>query len=97
MTDLLAIAGPLDTDLQLVEEIASCGPDRVTVLVDDGDREWALDESPAGIARRDRLATLLHAVESRTRVSVVGLAGDREQLLGLRFDTIVAGELPVAA
>jgi hypothetical protein len=97
MTDLLAVAGPEDADPQLVEQIASRRPDRVTVLVEDGDRGWALDDSPDGIARRDRLATLLHAVERRTTASVVGLAGDREQLFGSRFDGVVVSKLPLAA
>ena len=97
MTDLLAIAGPDDADPELVEQIASRRPARVTVLVEDGDRDWAFDDSLAGIARRDRLATVLDAVERRTDAIVIGLAGDRQQLLGLRFDAVVTGELPLAA
>jgi len=97
MTDLLAIVGPEDADPELVEQIAGRRPDRVTVLVEDGDRDWALDDSPAGIARRDRLAKLLHAVERSTGGIVVGLAGDRQQLHGWRFDGVVSSELPLAA
>ena len=58
-------------------------PDRVTVLVEAGEPDWALDESERGRAVRDRIAALLHAIESRTGAAVVGLAGDRDQLHGL--------------
>ncbi len=74
-----------------------CRPNRVTVLVQDGDRDWALDESGSGRALRDRLAELLHAIEQRTGAVVVGLAGDPDQLLGRRFDRVVGGRVPVAA
>ena len=93
MSDLLAIVGPQDRDRELLEEIARRRPDRVTVLVEDGDRDWASDESSKGRAIRDRIATLLHAIEQRTGAIVVGLAGSRSQLLGWRFDRVV-GERP---
>jgi len=46
---------------------------------------------------RDRLARLLAAIERRTGAVVVGLAGDRSQLLGWRFDRELAARLPLAA
>lgn len=89
MSDVLAIAGSDDADEQLVEEIAHRRPARVTVLVEDAERDWALDESETGRAVRERIAALLHAIERRTGAVVVGLAGDRDQLLGWRFDRVV--------
>jgi hypothetical protein len=97
MTDLLAIIGVEDHDEELVDEIARRRPDRVTVLVEDGDRDWATDESGAGRAMRDRLASLLHMIERRTGAAVVGLAGDRGQLLGWRFDRVIGDRVPTAA
>jgi hypothetical protein len=98
MTDLLAIVGVEDYDEELLDEIARRRPDRVTVLVEEGDRGWAYDESSAGRATRDRIASLLHLIERRTGAPVVGLAGDRSQLLGWRFDRVVGdGRMPVAA
>jgi hypothetical protein len=97
MSDLLAIVGPNEDDEELLDEIARRRPDRVTVLVEDGDRDWAFDDSRAGRAMRDRLAALLHAIERRTGAVVVGLAGDRKQLLGWRFDRVVGGRVPLTA
>ena len=97
MTDLLAIVGVEDDDDGLLDEIARRRPDRVTVLVEEGDRDWADDDSGAGRAMRDRIASLLHMIERRTGAAVVGLAGDRSQLLGWRFDRVVGGRMPVAA
>jgi hypothetical protein len=97
MSDLLAIFGPSDTDAKLLEEIASWRPDRVTVLLEEGDRDWALDDSLPGVDRRDRIAGLLAAIEQRTGATVVGLAGDSDQLLGWRFDRVIAGHTAVAA
>jgi hypothetical protein len=96
MSDLLAIIGPADDEEQLLEEIERRHPDRVTVLVEDGDDGWALDESRTGRALRDRLATLLRAIEERTGAIVVGLAGSRDQLRGWRFDRVVGGQSPAA-
>jgi hypothetical protein len=96
MSDLLAIVGPADEQGTLLEEIATYRPDRVTVLVQDGERDWALDESQSGRARRDRLAELLHAIEQRTGAVVVGLAGNRDQLLGWRFDRVIGDRVPIA-
>jgi len=96
MSDLLAIVGLEDADDELLEEIAQRRPDRVTVLVEDTNPDWASDESAAGRAVRDRLAALLGLIEKRTGAVVVGLAGDRNQLLGWRFDRVVNGHVPVA-
>ncbi len=97
MSDLLAIFGPADSDADLVSEIVSYRPDRVTVLMQSSDREWANDESAAGEAFRCRLAELLGAIESRTGATVVGLAGDRAELLHWRFDRELAARVPLAA
>lgn len=96
MSDLLAIIGLSDDAEQLLDEIERRHPDRVTVLVEDGDDDWALDDSRTGRALRDRLATLLRAIEERTGAIVVGLAGSRDQLRGWRFDRIVGGHTPAA-
>jgi hypothetical protein len=92
MSDLLAIIEDPSADEQLVDEIVRRHPDRVTVLLDDG-----VSDSPRGVARRDRLARLLTAIEQRTGAVVVGLAGSREQLRGWRFDRVVGGSGPVGA
>jgi hypothetical protein len=96
MSDLLAIVGPSDAEDELIDEIASWRPARVTVLVQDGDTDWAFDDSLSGQARRDRLAALLHAIERRTDASVVGLVGDADQLLGWRFDRVLTSRVPLA-
>ncbi len=95
MSDLLAIVGTTDADNELLDEIAKGHPHRVTVLVEESNDEWASDDSEAGRAIRDRLAGLLHAIEQRTGAIVVGLAGDRDQLLGWRFDRVVRGRVPL--
>jgi hypothetical protein len=92
MSDLLAIVGLSDADDELLEEIERRHPDRVTVLVEDGDEDWATDESAPARALRDRLAMLLRAIEDRTGAVVVGLAGSRDQLRGWRFDRVVGGQ-----
>jgi len=97
MSDLLAIFGPADSDSELLAGIAAYGPDRVTVLVEDGEADLATEDSRAGDALRDRLAELMSAIERRTGATVVGLAGDRSQLLGWRFDRELAPRVPVAA
>lgn len=97
MSDLLAIVGPDDADQELLEEIAYRHPDRVTVLVESARRDWASDESETGRAIRDRIAALLHAIERRTGAAVVGLAGDRDQLRGWRFDRVVRAPARLAA
>jgi hypothetical protein len=95
MSDLLAIVGPADAYEELLDEIERRHPDRVTVLVEAGNEDWAQDESRTGRALRDRLATLLRAIEERTGAAVVGLAGSRDQLRGWRFDRVVGGRSPL--
>jgi hypothetical protein len=97
MSDLLAIVDQMGSDDILLEEIALRHPDRVTVLLEGGRPDWGSDESPRGLALRDRLAALLAAIEQRTGAVVVGLAGSRDQLRGWRFDRIVGGRGPAAA
>ena len=95
MSDVLALFGPTDTDSELIREIARLHPTRVTVLIADVDADWAADESPTGVALRDRLAALMAAIEHDTGATVTGLAGSRAQLEGWRFDREV-GRTPVA-
>jgi hypothetical protein len=97
MSDLLAIFGPSDTDAKLLQEIASWRPDRVTVLLEDGGRDWAVDDSRPGRDRRDRVAELMARIEQQTGATVVGLAGDSDQLLGWRFDRVIDGHTALAA
>lgn len=93
MSDLLAVITSEDHDAEVLDELERRHPDRVTVLLEGGDLE---DETETGRALRDRLAALLHAIEQRTGAIVVGLAGDRAQLRGWRFDRIVGGRQPLA-
>jgi hypothetical protein len=97
MSDILAIVDRSNSDEQLVEEIALRHPHRVTVLLEDGQLDPQLDDSPRGRALSDRLAKLLAAIEQRTGAVVVGLAGSREQLRGWRFDRIVGAHGPLPA
>jgi hypothetical protein len=98
MSELLAIVGSTEEDEELLQEIARGRPTRVTVLVEASRPDWASDESDDGEATRDRLATLLSSIETRTGATVVGLAGDRDQLRGWRFDRVVSGgRVPMAA
>jgi hypothetical protein len=97
MSDLLAIFGPAETDSELLAAVAAYGPDRVTVLVADGEADLLADESSAGDALRKRLAELMSAIESGTGATVVGLAGDRAQLLGWRFDRELTPRVALAA
>lgn len=97
MSDILAIVDQSNTDAELIEEIARRHPDRVTVLVEDGQCDLGSDDSARGRALRDRLAALLASIEQRTGAVVVGLAGSRDQLRGWRFDRIVGGRDPVLA
>ncbi|MGZ4175788.1 MAG: hypothetical protein ACXVUX_06205 [Solirubrobacteraceae bacterium] len=97
MSDVLAIFGPLDSDSELMGEIARLHPTRVTVLIEDVDANWAYDESPAGTDLRNRLAGLMAAIERETGAAVTGLAGSRDQLLGWWFDREVGGHPAIAA
>jgi hypothetical protein len=94
MSDVLAVIRPEDGAAQLLDELARRRVDRVTVLLEEEDDApgWGSDDSEAGVARRDRLAVLLHAIEDRTGAVVVGLAGDSEQLRGWRFDRVVRSD-----
>ena len=95
MTELLAIVTKQATDEGLLEEIERGHPHRVTVLLEDGTADWGSDDSPSGRAVRDRLASLLAAIEQRTGAVVVGLAGSREQLRGWRFDRVIGARVPL--
>lgn len=97
MTELLAIFGPHDSDSELIGEIERVHPDRVAVLIEGVDFDWAHDEGPTGRALRERMAALLALVERRTGAAVVGLAGDRAQLAGRHFDRELSARQPVAA
>ena len=97
MSDLLAIFGTADGDAEVLAEIAAFHPNRVTVLLESSDAELVAEESTAGDAVRGRLAELMASIEGRTGATVVGLAGDRSQLTGWRFDRELAPRLPVAA
>jgi hypothetical protein len=97
MSDLLAIFGPTDTDSELLTEIERMRPTRVTVLIEGGDDDWANDDSYGGEALRERMAALMALIERRTGATVVGAAGDRDQLTGWRFDREVCARTPVAA
>jgi hypothetical protein len=97
MSDLLAIFGPADSDAELLERIATYHPDRVTVLVPDGEPDLVSENSSEGAALRDRLARLMAAIERSSGSAVVGLAGDRSQLIGWRFDRELSTRIPVPA
>jgi hypothetical protein len=98
MSDLLAIFGAPESDSELLSEISRLHPSRVTVLVSDVDSDWASGDSQDANSVRQRLANLLTAIERRTGATVAGLAGDRDQLLGWRFDREVSGSsTPVPA
>jgi hypothetical protein len=97
MSELLAIVDQCGTDDALVDEIARRHPDRVTVLVEDDDSDWASDDSQRALALRDRLASLLASIEQRTGAVVVGMAGSQDQLRGWRFDRVVGGKAPLTA
>jgi len=88
---ILLVAGPDGHDDELVAAVAAHAPRRVTVLIEGDDPTWSWSEQRAASARRDRLATLLTAVERATGASVVGLVGDATTLELGGFDAIVAG------
>jgi hypothetical protein len=100
MSDVLAIAGRADQDLDLVEEVARRRPSEVMIVIDDDDRRddsWAVDGTPTAHAIRDRLAHLLTLVETRTGAAVTGAVGDLKPLRGRWYDAIVDPQLPRAA
>lgn len=94
MSDLLAVFGPAESDEELLDGIVAYHPDRVTVLIADACADIADEECAP---TRDRIADLLARVERLTGATVVGLAGDRSQLRGWRFDRELAPQLPLAA
>ncbi len=77
------------SDADLLAAIAAYHPDRVTVLIE-RETDLADEQSSEADALRDRLAELMAAIERRTGATVLGLAGDRSQLLGWRFDRELA-------
>lgn len=97
MSDLLAIIGPMQSEDELLEEIAYARPDRVTVLVESTEADWGSEESEPARALRDRIAGLLARIERRTGAIVVGTAGNREQLRGWRFDRVVGTRAALVA
>ncbi|HEX3318899.1 MAG TPA: hypothetical protein VHR88_12820 [Solirubrobacteraceae bacterium] len=101
MTSVLAIASDPVLDSELVEEVRSTHPDRVTVLVlasgFAADR-WAVGGGPRERALRDRLALLLGQVEARTGAVVSGTVGDLAMLDdGAGFDDVVRAPAVLAA
>jgi hypothetical protein len=95
---ILLIAGGEDRDAELVTATAAHRPRRVTVLIEaDRDPDWGWSERHVASARRDRLATLLTAVERATGASVVGIVGEPFELELGAFDAIVGAELRTAA
>lgn len=95
MSDLLAVFTAPYRDAELIGEIARRHPRRVTVLIEDVELDWAMDESADAVALRDRLAALIASIERETGAIVTGLAGSREQLVGWRFDREVGGRAPL--
>jgi hypothetical protein len=87
--EILLIAGPEGRDDELVATAATHTPRRVTVLIAAEDANWGWSEGRAALARRNRLAGLLTAVERATGASVVGLVGDPARFDLGRFDAVV--------
>jgi class 3 adenylate cyclase len=97
MSDLLATFEAPEQDAELLDRIAAYRPDRVTVLARDVDAALLDEDSSAAAALRDRLASLMAAIERETGATVVGLAGDRSQLIGWRFDRELTPRVAVPA
>lgn len=92
MTTVLAIASDPALDTDLVEEVRTTHPDRVTVLLlasGFAADTWAWRDGPRERALRDRLALLLAQVEAHTSAVVTGLVGDSEAVDGDAFDDVV--------
>jgi hypothetical protein len=96
MSDLLAIFAAADHDQELFAEIAADRPRRVTVLLENRGAQLS-EDSGAGEALRARLAQLMATIEVQTGATVLGLAGERSQLNGWRFDRELAARPLVAA
>lgn len=95
---ILLIAGPDGHDDELVAAATAHGPQRVTVLIEADDPSWGWSGDSVARAHRDRLASLLTAVERATGATVVGLVGDPSALDLSGFDAIVTGHpMPAAA
>ena len=96
---ILLLGGPDGRDdAQLVAATAARRPAHVTVLVEGTDPSWSWSERQDAIARRDRLAYLLTAVEQATGATVVGLVGEPGELAHDRFDAVLGGgRVPAAA
>lgn len=88
---ILLIAGPEGHDDELVAAAAAHHPRRVTVLVAGDDPNWGWSERRGASTQRERLATLLTAVERATGASVVGLVGKPAELELSGFDAVVGG------
>src|SRR3954452_6162513 len=79
MTSILAIASDPALDTDLVAEVRSAHPERVTVLLlasGFAADTWAWGDGPRERALRDRLALLLAQVEAHTGAVVTGVVGD---------------------
>ena len=90
--EILLIAGTEGRDDELVAAVAAHRPRRVTVLIEAHDPTWGWSGGRTAIARRDRLAALLTAVERATGATVVGLVGDVAELDLGGFDVVVGGQ-----
>jgi hypothetical protein len=92
MTSVLAIASDPALDAELVEEVKTTRPDRVTVLLlasGFAADTWAWRDGPRERALRDRLALLLARIEARTGAFVSGLVGDSDAVDGAHYDDVV--------
>ena len=92
MTSVLAIASDPALDPDLVEEVKTTRPERVTVLVlasGFAADTWAWRDGPRERALRDRLALLLARIEARTGAFVSGLVGDSDAVDGADYDDVV--------
>jgi phage-related minor tail protein len=98
MSDLLAVFATADQDQDedLFDAIAAYRPRRVTVLLEDRGAQLS-EDSGAGEALRVRLAQLMATIEGQTGATVLGLASERSQLHGWRFDRELAAVPLVSA
>jgi hypothetical protein len=98
MTTVLAIASDPALDTDLVEEVRTTHPDRVTVLLlasGFAADTWAWRDGERAL--RDRLALLLARVEARTGAFVTGLVGDSDAVEGDEYDDVVRAPGVLAA